>query len=415
MMKKILSLDINQIFYYSALVFGFILSLSRAGISFFLLWFLILFLLQNNLKQRWDDIKTNPTLQAMSLFLGFIVISIFWSTNLNEAINQIRLYGYWILIPILAVSLKKEWLSNIITAFLLGMFVNEILMYGVFFDFWQIKGHTHTDPCPFMNHIQYSIFLGVTAIILLNRLLSNRYTLRDKSAILVFFLTTTTNLFISGGRTGQVAFLVSITLVVIIHYRASIKSFILFLLISSILFISAYSLLPIFEGRVQQTVSDIQQQQEGIYNTSVGLRNGFWMIAYDAFKLNPLFGSGLGDYKDSTKEALANNKYNFEDAAINFFKTSDYHNQHLMILIQLGLVGFSLMVWFIIKLYQIDIEDPELKEVSILSLTIFFISALAESLWIAQFPIILFIFIVSISLAAAKPSHSLRIEEKGAL
>jgi O-antigen ligase len=86
-----------------------------------------------------------------------------------------------------------------------------------------------------------------------------------------------------------------------------------------------------------------------------------------------------------------------------------------MILVQLGLVGFSLMAWFIINLYRIDIEDPELKEVSILSLTIFFISALAESLWIAQFPIILFIFIVSISLAAAKPSHPLSAEEKSAL
>lgn len=405
-MNKILSFDINQVFYYSAIVFAFILSLSRAGVSFFVLWFILLFLLKRNFKDSWVAIKTNPTLQAMGLFLGFLFLSIFWSNNLSEALNEIRLYSYWILIPILAVSLKKEWLPDLITAFLLGMFVNEILMYGVFFDFWQIKGHTHTDPCPFMNHIQYSVFLATTAIILLNRLLSDRYTLRTKAAILIFFLTTTTNLFISGGRTGQIAFLISIALVIIIHYRISIKSFILFLFISSILFISAYSLLPVFKERVQQTISDIKLQQEGTYNTSVGLRNGFWLIAYDAFKLNPLFGSGLGDYKISTKEALDNNTYNFEDAAINFFKTSDYHNQHLMILVQLGLVGFSLMIWFIIKLYQINIEDPELKEISILSLTIFLISALAESLWIAQFPIILFIFIVSISLAASEKENS---------
>lgn len=414
-MKKILSLDMNQIFYYSAIAFAFILSLSRAGISFFVLWFILLFLLQRNFKDSWVAIKTNPTLKAMALFLSFLFLSIFWSSNLSETVNEIRLYSYWILIPILAVSLKKEWLRDLITAFLFGMFVNEILMYGVFFDFWQIKGHTHADPCPFMNHIQYSVFLATTAIILLNRLLSNRYTLRDKSAILIFFFTTTTNLFISGGRTGQVAFWISIALVVIIHYRASIKSFILFLLISSTLFISAYSLLPIFKERIQSISSDISLQEKGVYNTSLGARNGFWLIAYDAFKLNPLFGSGLGDYKYSTKEVLANNDYNFEASAIDFFKTSDYHNQHLMILVQLGLVGFGLMLWFIIKLYQIDIEDPELKEISILSLTIFFISALAESLWIAQFPIILFIFIVSISLAAAKPAHSLSSEKKNAL
>lgn len=412
-MKKTFSLDINQVFYYSALAFAFILSLSRAGISFFLLWFFFLFLLQNNLKQQWDVIKTNKTLQAIGLFLAFAAASIFWSSNTHEALNQIRLYGYWFLIPILAVSLKKEWLPDIITAFLLGMFVNEILMYGIFFDFWQINGHTHTDPTPFMNHIQYSILLATTAIILLNRLLSTRYELRDKLAIFIFFLTTTTNLFLSTGRTGQIAFLVSIALAVVIHYRVTIKSILIFFTISFILFLGAYAFLPLQKERLNATISDIEMQQKGIYNTSVGLRNGFWIIAYDAFKQSPIYGSGLGDYKYATKEALSNNHYSFEAEAVAFFLVSDYHNQHLMILVELGLIGFSLMIWLFYKLYSLNIQDKEMKELSILSLTVFIVSALGESLWIAQFPIILFIFIVSISLAASRQEdESITIEIK---
>jgi O-antigen ligase len=338
----------------------------------------------------------------MGLFLTFIFISLIWSSDTHEAINQIRLYGYWILIPILAVSLKKEWLPNLITSFLLGMFVNEILVYGIFFDFWQIKGHTHSDPTPFMNHIQYSVLLATTAIILLNRLLSTRYTLRDKLAILIFFLTTTINLFITAGRTGQIAFLISIALAVVIHYRVNIKSFIIFLMISFTIFTGAYAFLPVQKQRVTATLSDISMQEKGIYYTSVGLRNGFWIIAYDAFQESPVYGSGLGDYKYATKEALSKNHYTFETEAVNFFFVSDYHNQHLMILVQLGLIGFSLMIWFIYKLYSLNIKDKEMKELSILTLTVFFISAFGESLWIAQFPIILFIFIVSISLAASR-------------
>ena len=403
MMKKILSLDINQLFYYSAIAFAFILSLSRAGISFFVLWFIVLFLLQRNFKDSWVAIKTNPTLKAMALFLGFLFLSIFWSGNLSEALNEIRLYSYWILIPILAVSLKKEWLRNLITAFLFGMFVNEILVYGIFFDLWQIKGHTHDDPT-LMNHTQYSTFLAITAIILLNRLFSKNYTHSAKLPISLFFLLTTINLFISGSRIGQIAFLLTIALTVLIHYRITLKSLLIFSLISAFLFIGAYVTLPTYKQRIQEAVSDIGMQQKGIYYTSVGLRNGFWMIAFDALQESPFFGAGIGDYKNATKEALSKNNYKFDAKAVNFFLTSDYHNQHLMILVQLGLIGFSLMIWLIVSLYRLNIKDKEIKELSILSLTIFLIISFGESLWIAQYTIILFVLITSISLAGSEVS-----------
>jgi O-antigen ligase len=409
-MTKLRSLEINQIFYYSALSFAFTLSLSRAAISFFLFWFLILFLLKTNFKNSWETIKTNQTVQIIGFFLSFIFISIFWSSNLHEALNQIRLYSYWAIIPILGVSLKKEWLPNIITAFLFGMFVNEILVYGIFFDLWQIKGHTHDDPT-LMNHTQYSTFLAITAIILLNRLFSKNYTHSAKLPIALFFLLTTINLFISGSRIGQIAFLIAIALTVLIHYRVTLKSLLIFSTISAFLFIGAYITLPTYKQRIQQAVSDIGMQQKGIYYTSVGLRNGFWMIAFDALQESPIFGAGIGDYKDATKEALLKNNYKFDAKAINFFLTSDYHNQHLMILVQLGLIGFGLMIWLIISLYRLNIKDKEIKELSILSLTIFLISSFGESLWIAQYPIILFVFIASISLASSELSSG----EKNAL
>lgn len=408
-MTRLRSLDIDQVFYYSALLFALILSLSRAGISFFLLWFILLFLLKNDFQNKWLEIKTNPALKAMGLFLAFIFISIFWSTDLYEAINQIRLYSYWILIPIFAVSLKKKWLPNLITAFLLGMFINEILVYGIFFDFWKINGSTHSDPSPFMNHIQYSVLLATTAIILLNRLLSKHYTFRKKIPILIFFLTTTINLFISGGRTGQVAFFITIALTIMIHYRVTAKALFIFLILNTILFVGAYITLPTYNQRIQDTIFDIKAQQNGIYFTSVGLRNGFYIIAIDAFKNAPLFGAGVGDYKLATIKALSQDKHHFEATSLHFFSLSDYHNQYLMILIQTGLIGFMLMLWLIITLYRLTINDNEYKNLSVLTLTVFLISALSESLWIAQFPIVLFIFIVSISLVASKHNLSSKI------
>lgn len=406
-MRKIFFPDINQIFYYSALLFAFTISLSHAAVSFFVLWFVFLFLIRKDFVTSWKIIKETRVFQVMGLFISFIFLSILWSSDIHEALNQMRLYSYWILIPILAVSLKKEWLYSIITAFLLGMFLSEVIAYGIYFDLWNQYGFTFTEPSPFMTHIHYSIFLATTTIILLNRLLSKHYSNKEKLPMLLFFMTTTINLFISNGRTGQVAFLVAIAVAVIIHNRFTIKSLLMFSLISSFLFIGSYFALPTFQQRTKAMFSDIEMLNNGQYNTSVGQRSGFWIVTYDILKESPLFGVGIGDYKHAAKKVLTKNTHGLCPDAVKFCSTSHYHNQHLMILAQSGLIGFALMIWLYITIYQIAIKDKELKEVSVLTLTVFIVSAFSEPLWMLQFPIILFIFIVSVSLIAAKQENEL--------
>jgi O-antigen ligase len=75
-----------------------------------------------------------------------------------------------------------------------------------------------------------------------------------------------------------------------------------------------------------------------------------------------------------------------------------------MILAQTGLIGFALMLWLFITLFRLKIEDKELKELSILMLTVFAVSCIAEPLWILQFPIILFVLISTLSITASKKS-----------
>lgn len=401
MIKFFTQFSFDKIFYYSALGFAFTLPLSRAAVSFFVLWFITLFIARRDYLKAWQSIKSSRALVAMGAFIAFMFASVLWSSQTHEALNQIRLYSYWIIIPILAVSLKKEWLPHIITAFIGGMFVSEIIAYGMYFELWTFRGHGSDYPSPFMFHIHYSIFLATTAIILLSRILSDRYTWQIKFPMLLFFLTSTGNLMISTGRTGQLAFLIAIAVAVIIHYRLSIKSFLIFVTLSSILFIGAYNTIDLFKKRFDQAVSDIHQFQEGNLNTSWGLRAAFWIVTYDIIREHPLVGAGIGDYEPAAIEALAKDTHNFSPETIEWRQSHDFHNQYLMILGQGGLIGFALMIWMLIELFRLKIKDPELKEFSVLGLTVFIVSALSESLWTLQFPIILFIFIVSISLSAS--------------
>ena len=392
----------DKTYYYSALLFSFTLPLSRAAISFFILWFVFLFIAQRDYRASWDKIKAIPALKTMGFFIAFLFASILWSSDTGEALNQARLYSYWIIIPILAIALKKEWLAQLISAFLLGMLLSEIIAYGIFFEAWTFKGRSPDYPSPFMTHIHYSVFLAVTAIILLNRLLSKRYTWLAKLPMLLFFLTSTGNLLISTGRTGQLAFFVAIAVAVIIHFRLSIKALVIFTILTTVLFLGAYKSIPLFEERIDHAIADVRKLQNDDYQSSWGLRAAFWIVTYDIVKEHPLIGVGIGDYSHATKEALEKNDHNFHDSVITWVTSTHFHNQYLMILAQGGAIGFALMLWLLIALFRLKIEDKELKELSVLVLTVFLVGSIAEPLWVLQFPIILFVFISSIAIVGSK-------------
>lgn len=227
--------------------------------------------------------------------------------------------------------------------------------------------------------------------------------------MLIFFITSTGNLMISTGRTGQLALLVAMIVAVIIHYRLTLKSLVIVSLLSSTLFVGAYSTIDLFQKRFDQAVSDVHEFKQGNFNTSWGLRAAFWIVTYDILHEHPLWGAGLGDYRLAAREALAANDHGFTKETIGWCSDTHFHNQYLMILAQTGLVGLALMIWMLIELFRLKISDPELKEFSALGLTVFVVACIAEPLWILQFPIILFVFIAGVSLAS---SANIRTEKE---
>lgn len=116
-------------------------------------------------------LNLQKTLLTIILFYCVILFSAIISSNEETASKFIRLYGYWIVIIIIATSLKKEYISAVITSFT-RMFVSEIIAYGVFFELWEFGKATKENPSPFMMHIDYSIFLAFTLMLLFNRIIS---------------------------------------------------------------------------------------------------------------------------------------------------------------------------------------------------------------------------------------------------
>lgn len=215
-------LNYEKIYLYLTLSLAFVMPLSRAAISFFILALVFFWFLEGDFKRKFEQIKSSKILFYIGIFYFIVLFSAILSSNIETELKFIRLYAYWIVIFVIATSLKREYINTIITAFLLGMFVSEVIAYGVFFNIWKFGIATIQNPSPFMIHIDYSVFLAFTSLILFNRIISKNYSLKEKIFLLLFFCSTTGNLFLSTGRTGQVAFIFGI--IVMFFYAISFIS-----------------------------------------------------------------------------------------------------------------------------------------------------------------------------------------------
>ncbi|NLK66711.1 MAG: O-antigen ligase family protein [Campylobacteraceae bacterium] len=409
-----IKINYEKTYFYMALLFAFTMPISRAAISFFIIAFPLLWIIEGDFKRKWEEIKESKFLLVFMVFYAVILISaIFFSDDGKTAFKFSRLYLYWITIFVLATSLKKEWIRPLITAFLFGMLVSEIIAYGVFFEIWEWNTATKKNPSPFMMHIDYSVYLAFTSILLFSRIISKNYSLKQKFFMGLFFLSTTGNLFLQEGRAGQAAYIIAIMVMFFLHYRFRIKTVIFSILSIVVIYSIAFNVSDTFQKRVFRTIDEIKIISSGNLGTSWGIRIGFYLTTYEILKENPIFGIGLGDFEEETAKILANEK--FKDYPKKFMSSNHYHNQFLQCTVQMGLIGliFTLTLYFLGFKMALQTKDRELRDIFTLFMVVYTISSFADPLWNKQFTQIIWVFVISMMIANTKfERQEAKIKEK---
>lgn len=402
-------LDFDKLYKNSLLLFAFTLPLSRAAVSFFSIWFVLLWIMEGGWEEKVKSIKNCRVLRTLLLFILLSTLTFFISEDQSMALSVIKKYFYFMIPFVFFTSLRKEkeYIHSAISFFLAGMFISEIIAYGIYFEWWQFNGRPPSYPSPFMSHIDYSIFLALSSIILLYRLFSDRYGIRQKILYALFFVTVTGNLFISIGRTGQLAYLVALIVFGLIRYRFSIKAFGLSLLLILSIFTAAYHISDNFKARVVLAQNDILRIVDGDLKDSWGIRLSYWIVTFNILREHP-WGNGIGDFKLAVKEEIAKEKYSPKIYAKSFLPKFHPHNQYLMILLQTGVVGLSLFLLLLYRIVKLPIRDRELKDLSLLFVTIYIVGFMAEPLLWKQFTAVLFSMFTGLFLAASREESVIR-------
>lgn len=368
------TLNCSKILNILFIIFAFVFPVSIVGANILIVLMIIVWLIEGNFKTKWTKIKENKlVIMLFSIFIVLLLSSIF-SSSLRNAffmthhIHNILVFYlkyfsfYLMLFIVFFTSIKKEYLEKIISGFLFGMLFSEMVSYSIYFNlidlqFFKKAGLIYKkafsfNPSPFMNHSFYTIFLAVAILLIFDNLFRIKNKLIKFFSIL-FLISATTNLFLNGGRLGQVAFIVAFIVYSFFKLK-KIKYFILSTIILIFVVCFAYKFSPVFKNRVNLAKQNLQMViNNQNFGSSWGERIGADFISYKILTNNPknfIFGLGAGDAKEKYYKFA---KTNYPHIYKQINNLVHVHNQFFQLWIDGGILAFILMVLYFIYLYKL--------------------------------------------------------------
>lgn len=383
------------------LLYAFFIPISMEMSKYFLNLMLVFWLLDKDILSKLKRMIHNRVIQSILLFLLLLILSLLWTDheNIKTGTRYLKYYTYLLPLFIIYTSIKKEYIYYLVSAFLMSMALSELISYGIFFELLDAvlipftrDDATPMNPSAFLHHTTYSMFLVVTAGILLDRFFLSQE-LKYKLIYGLFFMMVTTNLFINAGRTGQVAFFATIMIVILLHYKVSIKMF----FATSVLFVSilflAFTFSPVFKQRLNQTMNSLSQSDN--YHTSLGYRIGMSIVAVNIIKEHPWLGVGIGDYRQA-KSDMIDARY----PMMEHLKTQvHYHNQYLEFLVIMGIIGLVIYLSIYLFLARTQIRDEEIRSIKYIIIITIMLSSLTDAMFHLRSPLSLFALFAGIILA----------------
>jgi len=329
------SFNLEKTYQYLLIALAFLMPLTVSGANTMVVIICLIWLVSGNYKAKFSHILGSKLMIASISFYLLNVIGMLWTENIEWGLHMLHKMWYFILFfPILFNIVKSKNFQNYITAFLLAISFTEIVSYLIWFEIIPpFKYASVENPTPFMSHISYNPILTIAIYIVLHQIFFNKKLTSLRFSFYSFFsISMIINMFITGGRAGQVMFFIMLMLLIFQFFEGrKIKSLFFIALIIPTIFIASYQVSDLFQKRVDQAVENITDYSH-YPNTSVGLRITFVKNSWEVIRDNPIIGVGTGDFTIEYKKINELNSPNSPP-------TTNPHNMYILVLMQLGLLG----------------------------------------------------------------------------
>jgi len=393
---------LNQILNHLFIIYIFSFPISSAHKSIFIV-ILFVFIIRGNYRKYFGYAFQNNVIRALTVFALMHILWMFVSDDYLYTKSIIRSSLYYLYPIVFITFMDYRYISRYLFAFFLSMLFSELFSYGLFFELipshWGFYNNP-ADPSPFYHHTHYGMALAFTLSIIFYDFFTQKEKPYIKILLSIFFVTASINLFINGGRTGYLMYLILLVGMGFWFLKTySYKIFSLILPILLLAFYLAYSYSPAFQKRLNNTESGISRLiEKSDYSSSIGSRVGAWKYSIPVIKEHLFFGVGTGNQLNEIKKYTIQH----DPSYYKIFTGGDMvhlHNQYVSVLIQFGVIGLLIYFFLLYSLLKYKQENHLLKTIQVflvLSVIFFgFIDILTEASALA---LLLFTTLIPITL-----------------
>lgn len=355
---------------------------------------LILTLLEGGLAAKWAQLRRDPLFWIFQALFWIFPLSLLWTEDAQVGLKTVGRYTFFLLSPLYLTIARRELAPRCIAFFLAGCVLTEIFAYYnwlqmLYFPDWprgiRVQKELE-DTAPFVDHVLYAPILAWAGYLAARHTLSE--TGRRRIGYALVTAATLGNLVFSGGRAGQLAFLV---LLAVLVFQRFARRPMLAALVSSALIVGlvavSYNSNDYLQQRVDAAIQEATHHQE-LTNTSTGLRLHFYENSLRLFAEHPLIGVGAGDFE---QEYTRINERHSPD----WMGTNNPHNQYLFVLTTTGVIGGAiLLLAYIPPILWLRRHDTLAQLRVGLAVFIGFISLFEDYLWRSNTSLLFVLFAV---------------------
>lgn len=331
---------LNNYIYFCVCLFAFFSCISIAAANVFLVISILLSVLEiisnkDKFKDKFKSIfkEFKYTFIGIILFFIAIFISVFFSDNILKSIKIFFEYYIYRAFPLFLVLFfidNRKKIAIIITCVILSFTIANIFAIVQF----SLTGILRSSSFA-ANPMSLAGFLVIVTPIIFVEVLNNKKNIPKSISIILLFISLVA-LIVNATRGAWVSLVIVIPMLMILLNNIKTSKKIIYCILPFIIVISIIFNNELIEKRVDSIVD--------LNNQSNAERILLWKSSYNMFLDNPIFGVGIGMFKNKYQ-----NEYILPEAKIRYLGHA--HNNFIHILAENGIVGLTMFINMIIILF----------------------------------------------------------------
>lgn len=332
---------------------AFCLPISTTATSIAALLCVLGWALGGDYRRKLAEIAANPMSRAVLAYVAVLLAGLTWNEQLAESLNGIHKQWKILLMPFFLGIIRPKQRRLVLWAFIAGMALMTLSTFLAWFGLIRYTGVPPEQLTRKTYHVVYNPMLALAIYLVLHQLIWTRLRQRwMRPALVLLTILMLTSMFMTDGRTGQMAVLILLGLYFFQYFQGSRwKAALALVLVPVLVFCASYKISSTFRGRIEQA-----RQEIAIFNhnprTSVGQRLFFWQQSLQIFCDAPLLGVGTGGFAPAYAEH--NRTY-----TPYMPPSSNPHSQYILALVQGGLLGLAALLGLFVTQFYLALKSKD--------------------------------------------------------